>query len=50
MEQTTTENDTIILKKTFTHKTFEERMAEYENNITICNFNWNEPLTEKTSP
>jgi antitoxin MazE len=33
----------IILRKAFRHKTFEERMAEYDNRISICDFDWGEP-------
>ncbi len=34
---------TIILRKAFRHKTFEERMAEYHNEISVCDFEWGEP-------
>ena len=37
------ENDAIILRKQFTHKTFEERLAEYNGEITICDYDWGEP-------
>ena len=35
--------DTIVLRKTFRHKPFEERMAEYNNQISVCKFDWGEP-------
>ena len=38
----TADNDTI-LEKTFNHKTFEERMAEYNNRVTICDYDWGDP-------
>ena len=34
---------TIILRKAFRHKTFEERLAEYDNEISVCDFEWGEP-------
>ncbi len=37
-----TENDNCP-KKGFKHKTFEERLAQYGGNITICDFDWGEP-------
>ena len=37
-------NDTIILKKQFAHKTFEERLAEYNGEISVCDFAWGEPM------
>lgn len=38
------ENDAIVLKKTFKHKSFEERVAEYDGEISICDFDWGEPI------
>lgn len=38
------ENDAIVLKKTFQHKTFEERLAEYNGEISVCDFEWGEPI------
>ncbi|MGN0505133.1 MAG: AbrB/MazE/SpoVT family DNA-binding domain-containing protein [Lachnospiraceae bacterium] len=38
------ENDAIVLKKTFRHKTFEERVAEYDGEISICDFDWGDPI------
>jgi antitoxin MazE len=37
-------DDTIVLKKQFVHKTFEERLAEYNGEITVCDFDWGEPM------
>lgn len=37
------ENDAIVLRKAFRHKTFEERMAEFDGKISICDFDWGEP-------
>ena len=38
------ENDTIVLKKQFVHKSFEERLAEYNGEISVCDFDWGEPM------
>lgn len=37
-------NDAIVLKKTFKHKTFEERVAECDGKISVCDFDWGEPV------
>ncbi len=37
------DNDSIVLRKSFEHKTFEERLAKYDGNISICDFDWGEP-------
>ncbi|MBQ6090824.1 MAG: AbrB/MazE/SpoVT family DNA-binding domain-containing protein [Lachnospiraceae bacterium] len=37
-------HDEIILRKAFRHKTFEERMLEYHNKISACDFDWGEPV------
>ncbi len=37
-------DDSIVLKKTFKHKTFEERVAEYNGEISICDYDWGEPV------
>lgn len=34
------ENDAIVLRKAFRHKTFEERVAEYGGELSICDFDW----------
>ena len=36
--------DAIILRKAFRHRSFEERMMEYNNKISACNFDWGEPV------
>lgn len=36
-------NDAIVLKKAFKHKSFEERVAEYNGEISVCGFDWGEP-------
>ena len=36
-------DDTIVLKKAFKHKSFEERLAEYNGKIEITEFDWGEP-------
>lgn len=33
----------ITLSKPFKHKTFEERVAEYDGDINVCKFDWGEP-------
>ena len=37
------ENDCIVLRKQFVHKSFEERLAEYNGEISVCDFDWGEP-------
>ena len=37
-------DDSIVLKKAFKHKTFEERVAEYNGEISICDYDWGEPV------
>ena len=37
------ENNTIVLRKAFVHKSFEERLAEYNGKITVCDYDWGEP-------
>ncbi|MCR5481805.1 MAG: AbrB/MazE/SpoVT family DNA-binding domain-containing protein [Clostridia bacterium] len=37
------ENDAIVLRKHFVHKTFEERMAAYGGTISVCDFDWGDP-------
>lgn len=36
--------NSIILKKAFQHKTFEERLAAYGGKISVCDFDWGEPV------
>lgn len=38
------ENDSIVIRKSFKHKTFEERLQEYDGQITICDYEWGEPV------
>ena len=38
------EDNVIILRKPFRHKTFEERLACYGGNITVEDFDWDEPM------
>ena len=33
----------IILRKVVKHKTFRERLAEYDGEIEVCDFDWGEP-------
>ena len=37
-------DDAIVLKKQFVHKSFEERLAEYNGEISVCDFDWGEPV------
>ena len=39
--------NTIILKKAFRHKSFEERLADYDGKIDVLDFDWGEPLGEE---
>ena len=36
-------DDTIVLRKQFVHKSFEERLAEYNGQISVCDFDWGDP-------
>lgn len=38
------ENDSIVSGKPYIHKTFEERLAEYNGEITVFDFDWGEPV------
>ena len=38
------EGGVIILRKPFIHKTFEERLAEFNGEIAVCDFDWGEPV------
>ena len=40
----TVDNDVIIIKKAFVHKSFEERLAEYDGKISAAEFDWGEPM------
>ena len=37
------EDNSIVLRKVFQHKSFEERLAEYSNKISIYDFDWGKP-------
>ena len=37
------DHDEIILRKTFRHKSFRERLSEYDGEIQVCDFDWGEP-------
>ena len=37
------ENGAIVLRKQFVHKSFEERLQEYNGKISVCDFDWGEP-------
>ena len=37
-------DDAIVLKKAFKHKSFEERLAEYNGKISVEDFDWGEPM------
>ena len=39
----TVENNALVLRKAFEHKKFEERLAEYNGEITVSSFDWGEP-------
>lgn len=41
--QVETAENTIILRKIPKHKSFLERLAEYNGQISICDFDWGEP-------
>ncbi len=36
-------NESIVLTKAFKHKSFEERLQEYDNQISVYSFDWGEP-------
>ena len=36
-------NDSIVLTKAFRHKTFEERLEEYDNQISVYPYEWGDP-------
>lgn len=38
------EGDALIFRKSFSHKSFEERLAEYDGRITVNDFDWGEPM------
>lgn len=38
------QGDAIVLRKAFKHRSFEERLAAYNGEISICEFDWGEPM------
>jgi antitoxin MazE len=42
------ENNSLVLRKSFEHKSFEERLAEYNGEISIVSFDWGEPVGRET--
>ena len=36
-------DEQIILTKLYRHKSFEERLAEYDGKADVCHFDWGEP-------
>ena len=38
------ESDNLVSRKQFVHETFEERLSEYNGEITVCDFDWSEPI------
>ena len=38
------DNDTIVPGKQFVHKTFEERIVDFKGKISVCDFDWGEPV------
>ena len=42
-------DDPIVLRKKFVHKSFEERLAEYNGEISVCDFDWGEPAGREIS-
>ena len=39
----TVEKNSIVLKKSFKHRSFEERLADYDGEISVLDFDWGEP-------
>ena len=37
-------DNSIVMSKTFRHKSFEERLNEHNGEINIYEFNWGEPV------
>ena len=37
-------DDAIVLRKQFVHKSFEERLAAYNGEISVCDNDWGEPV------
>lgn len=41
--QVETGENCVILRKKIKHRTFEERLAEYDGEISVSDFDWGEP-------
>ena len=41
--QLETTEDAIVIRKAFRHKTFEERLSEYNGEISVAAYDWGEP-------
>ena len=39
----TVEDGAIVIRKVYKHKTFEERLAEYDGRIEVTGYDWGEP-------
>lgn len=37
-------DDTTVLRKQFVHKSFEERLVEYNGEISVYDFDWGKPM------
>jgi antitoxin MazE len=37
-------NYAIILRKAFKHRTFEDRLADFNGEINVSDFDWGEPV------
>ena len=37
-------DDAIILRKAFRHRSFEDRMMEYNNKVSAYDFDWGKPV------
>ena len=43
LEITVTENE-IRIRRPFEHRSFEERLSDYNGKIEVCDFDWGEPV------
>ena len=39
----TVENNAIVLRRSIAHKSFEQRLADYNGQISVLDFDWGEP-------
>lgn len=37
-------DDKLEIRKRFVHRTFEDRLSEYDGKISICDYDWGEPV------